>query len=100
MIMKSVKMNGLYILDGRTIIGSVSNVQNQYISKTRMWHMRLGHISEKGLQELSKKKLLGDDKLEPLGFCEQCVYGKAKLIKFETGLHQTKLVLDYVHSDL
>ena len=26
-IMKGVKMDGLYILDGRTIIGSVSNVQ-------------------------------------------------------------------------
>ena len=65
-----------------------------------MWHMRLGHISERGLQELSKKKLLGGDKLEPLGFCEQCAYGKAKRIKFETGIHQTKEIMDYIHSDL
>ena len=78
-IMKGVKMKGLYILDARTIIGSVSNVQNQYISKTSMWRMRLGHINERGAQELSKKKLLGGDKLEPLRFFEQCVYGTNKV---------------------
>ena len=55
-----------------------------------MWHMRLGHIGERVLQELSKKNLLGGDKLEPSRFCEQCAYGKAKRIKFETGIHQTK----------
>ena len=27
-VIKNVKMNELYILDGRTVIGSVSNVQN------------------------------------------------------------------------
>ena len=99
-IMKGVKMNGLYILDGRIVVGSVSNVQKQCIGKTRIWHIRLGHISEKGLQEHSKKKLLGGDKLEPLGFCEQCTYGKVKRIKFETGIHQTKEIMDYIHSDL
>ena len=65
-ILKGVKMNGLYILDGRTVIGSVLNVQKQCISKTRMCHMRLCHISERELQELSKKKSLGSDKLESL----------------------------------
>ena len=65
-----------------------------------MWHIRLGHISEMGLQELSKKNLLGGDKLEPLGFCEKCAYGKVKRIKFETGIHQTKQIMDYIHSDL
>ena len=81
------KMNGLYILDGITIIRHVSNVQKQGINKTRMCQIRLGHISERGLQELSKKKLLGGDKLEPLGFCEQRACGKAKKIKFETGFY-------------
>ena len=52
--------------------------------------MRLSHISEKGLQNLSKKNLLGGDKLEPLGFYEQYTYEKAKRIKFETRIHQTK----------
>ena len=94
-IMKGVKMNGLYILDGRTVIGSVSNVQKQCISKTRVWHKRLGHI-----QELGKKNLLGGDKLEPLGFCKQCAHGKTKRIKFENGIHQTKQIMDYIHLDL
>ena len=58
-IMKGVKVDGLYILDGRSLIGSVSNVQNHHISKKRMWLIRLGHISERGLVELSKKKGVG-----------------------------------------
>ena len=61
-----------------------------------MWHMRLGHISERGLQELSKNKLLGGDKLEPLEFCEQCAYGKVKRIKFETRIHQTKGITMFI----
>ena len=54
-ILKGVKMNVLYILDGRIIVGNVSNVQKQCINKTRMWHMRLRHISERGLQELVRR---------------------------------------------
>ena len=38
-------MYELYILDGRIVIGSVLNAQKYCINKTRIWHMRLGHIS-------------------------------------------------------
>ena len=40
--------------------------------KTRLWHLRLGHISEKGLRELEKKSGFGTDKIENLEFCEDC----------------------------
>ncbi|RVW68241.1 Retrovirus-related Pol polyprotein from transposon TNT 1-94 [Vitis vinifera] len=42
------------------------------VDKTRLWHMRLGHVREKGLQELGKQNLLGGDKIDSIGFCEQC----------------------------
>ena len=80
----------MYILDSRTIIGNVSYVQKQYVNKIRMWHMRLGHISEQGLYELGKKNLMCGYKVESPGFCERCAYEKAKRIKFDTGIHQTK----------
>ena len=61
--------------------------------------MRLGHVSEKGLLELSKQGQLGSDKLESL-FCEHCVYGKCHIVKFSTGMHTTKNRMDYIHFDL
>ena len=99
-IMKGVRRSSIYVLIGKTVIGEVAYAENQKVDKTRLWHMRLGHVSEKGLQELGKQKLLGGDKIDSLGFCEQCVLGKAKRVKFGTETHQTTEILEYIHSDL
>ena len=48
------------------------------VEKTMLWHMRFGHIGEKGLKTLKNKKLiegLNDCNLE-FDFCEHCVYSK------------------------
>ncbi|KAH9697780.1 Integrase catalytic domain-containing protein [Citrus sinensis] len=68
--------------------------------KAKLWHLRLGHMSAKGLQELSKRGLLCRDKVEELKFCENCIFGKAHRMKFERGMHKSKAVLDYAHSNL
>ena len=49
MIAKGIKMNGLYILDGSTIIAQVVVASQNQHDKTNLWHMRLGRVSEKGL---------------------------------------------------
>ena len=70
------KMNGsLYALEGSTISDSV-NVTTSIIfdEETKLWHLRLGHMGETGMHELSKQGLLGGKKLGNLGFCEHCVY--------------------------
>lgn len=82
------------------MIGDSSVVSNSEVDKAKLWHKRLGHISERGLQELSKQKLLCGDKIESLEFCEQCVLGKSTRIKFKTGQHTTTRPFEYVHSDL
>jgi len=42
----------------------------------RVWHQRLGHMSEKGMNVmLSKDKLSGLKSID-LDFCEDCVYEK------------------------
>ena len=49
------KMNGsLYALEGSTISGSV-NVSTSIMSdeETKLWHLRLGHMGERGMHELS-----------------------------------------------
>ena len=43
---------------------------------TKLWHMRLGHVSERGMQIFYKADLLGGHKVTSLEFCEQCVFGK------------------------
>ena len=52
------------------------------------------------LRELSKQGVLGQDKIESLSFCEECVLGKSSRVKFITEVHNSKGTLDYIHADL
>ncbi|KAH0650222.1 hypothetical protein KY284_030134 [Solanum tuberosum] len=90
LVMLKAKMeNGLYTLAGSTIIGS-----------GKLWHMRLGDMSARGLEILSNGNLLNSEKISTLEFYEHCVLGKQKNVSFNTGKHKTEGVLDYIHSDL
>ncbi|KAG8487052.1 hypothetical protein CXB51_020705 [Gossypium anomalum] len=79
---------------------------------TKFWHMSLGHMSENGMAELSKRGLLwrlfgirgcyilDGQGICKLKFCECCVFGKQKRVRFTRGIHNTKETLEYIHSDL
>ena len=92
----------LYVLRGSTLHGSVAaaTVTDNEPSKTNLWHMRLGHMSELGMAELMKRNLLHGCTMSKTPFCEHCVFGKHKRVKFPTSIHTTKGILDYVHADL
>ena len=95
--------NGLYYLQGTTVSGNASPVISNNISDcdtANLWHMRLGHMSELGLSELNKRGLLNGYNAGKLKFCEHCIFGKHKRVKFNTAVHTTEGILDYVHSDL
>ena len=62
--------------------------------------MRLGHAGEKSLQTLVMQELLKGAKTCMLEFCEQCVLGKQKRVKFDTTIHNTEGILDYIHTDV
>ena len=49
---------------------------------TTPWHRRLRPKSDKGMQILHKRNLLLDLKQIDLDFCEHCVYGKHKRVRF------------------
>ena len=98
-IMKGTKQNGLYVLNGHTTVGEAS-VTERSEDKARLWHLRLGHMSERGPKELQKKGVFGSDKLSSLGFYEDCILGKASRLKFEYAVHSTKKRLAYIHFDL
>ena len=62
--------------------------------------MRLGHMSEIVMESLSKKGLLEGQNIGKLNFCEHFIFGKHKNVKFNTSVHTTQDILDFVHSDL
>ena len=57
-------------------------------------------MSKRGLTELAKQGLIGDEKLQEMDICGTCVYGKSSRVRFGTGVDRTKGTLDYIHSDL
>ena len=58
-VMKGKKVESLYELTGSTIEGSACvGSSMKKADHSKLWHLRLGHMSEKGLLELSKKSLL------------------------------------------
>ena len=79
---------------------AVSQSSDKRDDRTNLWHRRLGHMSEHGLSVLSKQGLLGGDVTGKIQFCEACVKGKQRKVKFNIGQHTSKEILEYVHSDL
>ncbi|GJW03442.1 retrotransposon protein, putative, ty1-copia subclass [Tanacetum coccineum] len=100
-VMKAdIKSANLYHLHGCTVTGNSNVTSNSSSDTTNLWHMRLGHMSELGLTVLSKRGLLDGQCVGKLEFCEHCIFGKHKRVKFNTSVHTTEGILDYVHSDL
>ena len=62
---KEKMVNGLYMLQESTIIGStaISSSSDLDSDNTYLWHMRLGHMSEACMSLLSKRGLLNGQKI-------------------------------------
>ena len=92
-LLGDLNASNLYVLRGSTVHGSVSTtaaVNNSEPSTTDLWHIRLGHMSELGMIELMNRNLLDGCILSGKKFCEHCVFGKHKRVKFNTSVHTTK----------
>ncbi|KAK3043650.1 hypothetical protein RJ639_000066 [Escallonia herrerae] len=91
-MMKGLKQNSLYLLQGNTVSGAAATDSSSDIDSdtTKLWHMRLGHMSERGMDVLSEQGLLGSKKIGKLDFCEHCVFGKQYRVKFSRAVHTTK----------
>ncbi|KAK3002767.1 hypothetical protein RJ639_019013 [Escallonia herrerae] len=77
---------------GSTITGGATIALSSDIDfeTTKLWHMRLGHMSEKGMDMLSKQGLLGSKRNMNAGFCEHCVFGKQYRMKFSWVIYTNK----------
>ena len=69
-------------------------------TSTDVWHRWLGHLSEKGLETLSRHNLLPlkGTHLRP---CTHCLHGKQHKVSFhKLPFHRRSHVLDLVHTDV
>jgi hypothetical protein len=57
-------------------------------------------MSELGMAELAKRELIDVCDLSKFEFCEHCIFGKHKRVKFNAFVHTTKGILDHVHADV
>ena len=51
----NINSNNIYKLLGSTVVGEIASVESES-NCTVLWHMQLGHMSERGILELHKKK--------------------------------------------
>ena len=92
-LLGDLNASNLYVLRGSIVYGSIAAaaaVTNSEPSKTDLWHMCLRHMSEHGMAELMKRNLLDGCILSGKKFCEHCVFGKHKRVKFNTSVRTTK----------
>jgi len=96
-ITKSLKMFGLYILDDYIVIGHACIASQYSYIKIKLWHLRVGHDSERSLVELVEQSLLGKNKLEKLEFTDNCIRGKSYKVKFRSDKHHPSNPFKYAH---
>lgn len=58
-LLKEIKDKTLYVLQGSAITGSVGVVlaEIQEADQTRLWHMRLDHMSERGMWNFTRNSI-------------------------------------------
>ncbi|KAH9647613.1 hypothetical protein KPL70_025255 [Citrus sinensis] len=66
-IMKGLRKNGVFILDGEVVTGEVGVSVNANTDKTRLWHLRLGHIGSNDKLEYVHSDLWGPAQQVSLG---------------------------------
>ena len=62
--------------------------------------IKIGYTREKSLQSLAKQGLLKGANTCKLEFCEHYVIGKKTKVKFDTAIHCTERILDYIYIDV
>ena len=82
MVMKGQKVSTLYKLIGNIVVGrvAVTTPVKSSTDDTKLWHIRLSHIGERGMLELHKRNLLKGVKTCKLDFCKKSLI---QLLKVE-----------------
>jgi len=88
-ILKGEPTANLYKMTGSIIVGDAS-ATTEKDNTTRLWHMRLGHMSERGLQVLCKRSALSGIKYCKLDLYKFYIMGKQRRLAFSTSQHKQR----------
>ena len=80
-------LGNIYILLHTTVVGAA--ILKSKSNNIVLWHIRLGHIGERGIMQLYKKNLLKGVKKCKLKFYRYCVFRKQNKVQFKTITHKT-----------
>ncbi|KAL4296424.1 hypothetical protein GQ457_12G004830 [Hibiscus cannabinus] len=98
-VARGKKSSNLYLMQASTSRDAVNVTVND--SSTELWHKRLSHMSEKGLNCLAKKNQLSGLKNATLKNCAHCLAGKQRRVSFRSHPpHRRSELLELVHSDV
>ena len=81
-MVRGKNQNTLYVMEAKLHKGEINAAQRDV--SIELWHRRLSHISEKGLQTLARKKFLRNLHGMPLKTCDHCLVGKTHRVAFHT----------------
>jgi len=98
-ILKEEQTTNLYKLTESIIIVDASAATEKE-DTTRLWHMRLGHMSERGLQVLHKRSALSCIRYCKLDLCKFYIMGRQRRVAFFTSQHKIRGLLDLIHADV
>lgn len=98
-VARAKKQGSLYVIHARPYKGEINVADDS--SSCDLWHQRLGHMSDKGMQMLVKKQYLPDVSSISSKSCVHCLVGKQHRITFHTRPPcRRKYPLDLVHADV
>ena len=93
------KCHTLYRLQAKAYGEQLNATEKDF--SMELWHRRLGHMSEKGLQALSKREVLPDLRGIHLNPCIDCLAGKQHRVSFASAALSRKMhALDRVYTDV
>ena len=85
-------------------VNMASESQSSTISKSYLWHLRLGHIGYSGLKATVNNNLatgIDSRSIKQWELCGGCALGKQTRVKFQSAsTDRTKDLLEVVHSDV
>ena len=85
-------------------VNMASATQDSAVSKSYLWHLRLGHIGYGGLEAIVKKNLadgLDIGSVKQWELCGGCALGKQTRVQFQSATtDRAKTLLEVVHSDV
>ena len=98
-VARGKKQSKLYVTEAKISL-EVAN-STEIVDDVALWHKRLGHMSEKSMVKLAKKKVIPGLDHVHLERCVDCLAGKQNRVAFRSSPpSRAKNVLDLVHSDL